>query len=54
MVKIGQNQPKEGPIMATTKELLDVLMKDYKKPIRDWKSALNQFSILFEKRLPNF
>jgi putative transposase len=23
-------------------------------PIKDWKSALNQFSIIFEERLPNF
>ena len=23
-------------------------------PIRDWKSALNQFSIIFEQRLPDF
>lgn len=47
--------------MATTDELLDVLMKDYlalkniaKKwtmPATDWKSALNQFSIIFHDRL---
>jgi len=31
MVKIGKNSTKEGP-MATTDELSDILMKDYKKP----------------------
>jgi len=32
VAKIGKTNPKEGPIMATTDELLDVLMKDYTKP----------------------
>ena len=30
------------------------IAKKWTMPIRDWKSALNQFSIMFEERLPNF
>lgn len=30
------------------------ISKKWTMPIRDWKSALNQFSIMFEERLPNF
>lgn len=30
------------------------ISKKWTMPIKDWKSALNQFSIMFEKRLPNF
>ena len=29
------------------------ITKKWTMPIRDWKSALNQFSILFEERMPN-
>jgi putative transposase len=39
-------------------KLLYLALKNITKkctmPIRDWKSALNQFSIIFESRLPNF
>ncbi len=30
------------------------ISKKWTMPIKDWKSALNQFSIMFEERLPNF
>ena len=30
------------------------ISKRWTMPIKDWKSALNQFSIMFEERLPNF
>lgn len=30
------------------------ISKKWTMPIKDWKSALNQFSIMFEDRLPNF
>ena len=30
------------------------ISKKWTMPIRDWKSALNQFSIMFEDGLPNF
>lgn len=29
------------------------IAKKWTMPIRDWKSALDQFSILFESRMPN-
>jgi putative transposase len=32
VAKIGKNNLRREPIMATTEQLLDVLMKDYKKP----------------------
>ena len=28
------------------------IAKKWTMPIRDWKSALNQFSIIFEERMP--
>jgi putative transposase len=30
------------------------ISKKWTMPIKDWKSALNQFSIMFEERMPNF
>jgi putative transposase len=33
---------------------LQNIAKKWTMPIRDWKSALNQFSIMFEERLPDF
>jgi transposase-like protein len=30
------------------------ISKKWTIPIKDWKSALNQFSIMFEEKLPNF
>lgn len=33
---------------------LSNISKKWTMPIKDWKSALNQFSIMFEERLPNF
>ena len=30
------------------------ISKKWTMPIKDWKAALNQFSIMFEERLPNF
>ena len=33
---------------------LTKISKKWTMPIKDWKSALNQFSIMFEERLPNF
>jgi putative transposase len=30
------------------------IAKKWTMPIRDWKSALNQFSIMFHGRLPTF
>jgi putative transposase len=30
------------------------ISKKWTMPIKDWKMALNQFSIMFENRLPNF
>lgn len=30
------------------------IAKKWTMPIRDWKSALNQFSIMYGERLPNF
>lgn len=32
---------------------LNNIAKKWTMPIRDWKSALNQFSILFEERMPH-
>jgi transposase-like protein len=59
VAKIGKNQAKEKP-MATTDELLDIdvslknIAKKWTMPIRDWKSSLSQFSIMFHGRLPTF
>jgi transposase-like protein len=34
--------------------LVTYAFKQLAMPIKDWKSALNQFSIMFEERLPGF
>jgi hypothetical protein len=41
--------------MATTDELLDALMKDYKKPedLNGENGLLKQFTIIFENRMPD-
>lgn len=46
------------PNVKTMSKLLSLALTNisgkWTMPIRDWKSALNQLSIMFEERLPSF
>jgi putative transposase len=55
--KVTKNRgsfPNDGAMFKLLYLALKNIAKKWTMPIRDWKSALNQFSIMFHGRMPNF
>ena len=55
--KVAKNRgsfPNDEAMFKLLYQALTNISKKWTMPIKDWKSALNQFSIMFEERLPNF
>jgi len=53
--KVTKNRghfPCDEPMFKLLYPALKNIAKKWTMPIRDWKSALNQFSIMFHGRLP--
>ncbi len=57
LCKVTKNRghfPSDEAIFKLIYLALKNIAKKWTKPIRDWKSALNQFSIMFDDRLSTF
>jgi putative transposase len=55
--KVTKNRgsfPNDEPMFKLLYLALNNISKKWTMPIKEWKTALNQFSIMFEERLPNF
>lgn len=46
--------PNDKAIFKLLYLALTNISKKWTMPVKDWKSALNQFSVMFEERLPSF
>jgi putative transposase len=52
VIKTRGSFPNEEAAMKLLFLALERVAKKWTRPVQDWKSALNQFAILFEDRLP--
>jgi putative transposase len=55
--KVTKNRasfPSDEAVMKLIYLAIQNISKKWTMPIRDWKGALNRFSILFEDRMPRF